>query len=146
MSKIIYRPRTIDGIRHTLDEFQGSPETKFVSISGRVAAYKVRETPYEKNSSMNEELWDKIHGSGLVVGFLYEDKRFLHFSARTPENDLTGDGSDLAMILEASRTTGEHVVMEGEIQLYNPPRMWLHRVTLKGGFNYTTQQGHRADK
>jgi len=146
MTKIIYQPRTIEEIRMTEAECWNTPEKKFVSIAGKVAAYVVRETPYEKNSSMNKELWDKIHGSGLVVGFLYKKGRFIHFSARTPENDLTSYSSDLAMILEASRTTGEQVVMQGEVQVYDPPRMWLHHVYLTDGFHYTTQQGQKANR
>ena len=159
MAKIIYQPRTIERIRNTEGDLRGEPETKFVSVNGLVAAYKVHQTPYEENSSMTKELWDKIHGSGLVIGFLYnndsnrnftkEDRKknsFLHFGARTPENHFSVECSDLAMILEASQTSREYVLMEGEIQVYDPPRMWLHRVSLTDGFSYTTQLGYKADE
>jgi len=154
MTTIIYQPRTIQQIRTTDRNLRGRPEVKFVSVEGMVAAFKVHETPYEENSSMSKELWDKIHGSGLAVGFLYDDSvsqlskenRFLHFGSRTPENDLTGETSHLAMILEASKTTGQHVRMEGDIYVYDQPMMWLHRVYLTKGFSYTTKQGQEADR
>ena len=151
MTGIIYQPRTIHNIRNTDRYLLGQPENKFVVVEGIVAAFKVQETPYEENSSMSKEQWENIHGSGLVVGFLYcgtvyNYSGFLHFSSRTPKNDHTGETSDLAMILEASKTTSQHVRMEGEIQVYDPPRMWLHRVYLTDGFSYTTQQGHKANR
>ena len=124
--------------------------SRFVSIEGRVAAFSLSKTPYEHSSSMSEETWSKIHGSGLAVGFLYQDcpmddkeNNFLYFSCRTRANDLTGERSDLAMILDASKTTGCSVRMEGEIQTFNPPRLWLHHIYLTDGFKYTT---HNADK
>src|SRR3989338_10647229 len=97
MTGIIYQPRTIHNIRNTDRYLLGQPENKFVVVEGIVAAFKVQETPYEENSSMSKEQWENIHGSGLVVGFLYDDftpnyskeNRFLHFGARTPKNDLT---------------------------------------------------------
>src|SRR3989338_6448883 len=97
MVNIIYQPRIIRNIRNTDIHLQGHPEKKFVVVEGIVAAYKVKPTPYEEDSSMSKEQWENIHGSGLVVGFLYDDftpnyskeNRFLHFGARTPKNDLT---------------------------------------------------------
>lgn len=148
---IEYEPMTIKELR------DGSMSVhRFVSIEGRIAAFKVNRTPYpyEQDSSMSEEKWALLHGSGLAVGFLYQEdavgvgheNKFLYFSCRTRVSDLLGETSDLAMILEASKTTKELVRLEGEIQTNNPPRMYLHHIYLTDGFKYTTHNAPRADR
>ena len=150
MSSIKYEPKIIEGIRNNryVHDFLKS---KFVSIEGRIAAFKVIKTPRGKDSLMTGEEWDDVNGSGLAVGFLYQDVRnkeneFLYFSCRTRKNDLTGECSDLAMILDASKTMGHQVRMEGEIQTDDPPRIYLHHIYLTDGFKYTTHNPPRDDR
>lgn len=157
MTRIIYQPRTIKQIR----EQNFVPENaKFVNVEGMVAAFKVLETPYEENSSMTIKQWEALHGAGIVTGFLYDgyildalkgkhpkkEDQFLYFSARLWIGDRMAECSELAMILEASKTTNHPVRMEAEIQGATAPRIWLHKVYLTDDFTYTTQNGHKANR
>lgn len=162
MTKIIYEPRTIKQIRNygTVLVMEDIVDPKFVSVEGIVAAFKVQETPYEENSSMNRRQWEDLHGAGIVTGFLYDDNvlnilegkhpkkedQFLYFSARLWKGDWMGECSELAMILEASKNTNHHVRMEAEIQSAPGPRIWLHKVYLTDDFTYTTHNGYKANR
>ena len=64
MTKIIYEPRTIEQIRNyrKVPIWGEVVDPKLVSVEGRVAAFKVQETPYEENSSMSRKTWEDLHG------------------------------------------------------------------------------------
>ena len=158
MAEIIYEPRTIKQIKNYGKVLVRGEivDPKFVSVEGMVAAFKVKATPYEENQThMDRELWDNLHGAGLVTGFLFNDYNlkhpkkedsFLYFSARLWKGDGMAECSELAMILEASKTTNNHVRMEAEIQTGDAPRIWLHKVSLADNFTYTTHNGYKANK
>ena len=70
----------------------------------------------------------------------------MYFSARLATSEGMGECSELAMILDASKTTNHHVRMEGEIQSAASPRIWLHQVYLTEGFMYKTHNGYQANR
>ena len=157
MAKIIYEPRNIQQImKYGKVLVRGEiVDPKFVSVEGRVAAFKVKATHYEENeTSMSECRWEDLHGTGIVTGFLYDFVQgkvhnkdcFLYFSARLARSDGMGECSDLAMILEASKTTNNDVRMEGEIQSGDASKIWLHKVYLTDKFTYTTHNGYQANR
>ena len=126
-------------------------DERLYNIEGIVAASNITPTPYDStNTRMSREEWENIHGQGAAVGFLYhpehEQDGFLSFECRLNKSDGCGEGSDLAMILEASKNSKLPVKMEGRIASFNPPKLILFKVELQEGFDYTTHNGYQHEK